>query len=229
MIDFEQLADNLNIPILRKAKHTAWLNILVSPLMKVGEWWDKRLSGSSYPVFNGATDYAIYGTVQYGRASYWCIETPPTGLYPLPTDPTYWYKILDDYIGLDERSKYSAQKVMLEYALNRRFSPLTITPPFGPTPVSIYIQNNQINTPRILWCAPKSTNTLSWIAPKSSTRLWYTTYGSPTLTAQYNFTIYVPAAIYAAIDPTPLQADYLISQEVDRYNTAGIKYNIQSY
>ena len=229
LIDFENLANNLNIPILRKDKFTAWLNILVSPLIKVQYWWQERIEGSSYTDFSSLTDYNIYDTVKYGRAAYWCIKTPPVGLHPRPTNTDYWYKILDDYIGIQERSSYSAQKVMLEYALNRRFSPLTITPPFGPLIPSIYIVNNLVGSNNVLYSAPSGTNTNTWVAPNSSTRFWYSSYGNPSLSVQYNYTIYVPAAIYSAIDSNPTQANYLLSQEVDKYNLAGMLYNIQSY
>jgi len=229
MIDFEQLADNLNIPLLRKPKHTAWLNILVSPLTKLQDWWNERLTGSSYSLFNGATNYTIYNTVRYGRAAYWCIKTPPTGLFPLPTDTTYWYKILDDYIGLNERSKYSAQKVMLEYALNRRFSPSTITPPFSSSIPSIYIVNHLVNLVGVLYSAPSGTNTNTWVAPNTSNRFWYSSLGNPSTTTVYNYTIYVPAAILSAIDSNPVQAKAIIEQEANRYNLAGIKFDIQSY
>lgn len=229
MIDFEQLADNLNIPLLRKDKFTAWLNILVSPLVKVQYWWNQRLTGSSYTAFNGTTDYNIYDTVQYGRASYWCIKTPAIGLYPLPTNTTYWYKILDDYIGIEERSKYSAQKVMLEYALNRRFSPLTITPPFSSSIPSIYIQNNNVTKTPVVYSAPHTTNTLTWTAPGSSTSMWFCPLGNPDLTIQNNFTVYVPTAIMSAIDSDIVQAKLIINQEVDRYNRAGYYYDVQQY
>lgn len=230
MIDFEQLADNLNIPVLRKSKHTAWLYKLVGQLKLVQSWWTNRLDGSSYAMFNSTNDYTIYDYVRYGRASYICKETPPVGLYPLPTNETYWYKILDDYIGLNERSKYSSQKVMLEFALNRRFSPLTITPPFGPSANSIYIENNLINKTPILWSAPAGTNTQSWTAPNSSVNFWYSTYGNPLINiTSYNFTVYVPSAIHSSIDSNPVEANYIISQEIDIYNTAGMLYEIQTY
>lgn len=229
MIDFFALADNLNIPALRQRIHTAWLYLIISPLDQVQTWWLERLNGSSYPLFNGSTNYTIYDTVRYGRAAYWCIQTPAAGLFPLPTDTTYWYKILDDYIGLNERSKYSAQKVMLEFALNRRFSPLTITPPFGPSVTSIYISNNMVNKVPVLYSAPSGTNTNTWTAPNSSTRFWYSSLGNPTTVPQYNYTIYVPSAIFSAIDSNPNEARYIIIQEVDRYGLAGLLYDIQTY
>lgn len=229
MIDFEALVSNLNIPALRQLVHNAWLNILASPLIKVQLWWEERLNGSSYTLFDDVTDYSIYDTVQYGRASYWCFNDPPIGLYPLPTDATYWYKILDDYIGINERSKYSAQKVMLEFAMNRRFSPATITPPFSSSIPSIYIQNNLLNITPILYSAPHGTNTNTWTAPGSSIRQWYSILGNPSTVAVYNYTVFVPSVIFSALDPDPLEAEALIRQEANKYSLVGLKFDIQSY
>jgi hypothetical protein len=59
--------------------------------------------------------------------------------------------------------------------------------------------------------------------------LWYSSLGNPSTTPVYNNTIYVPAAILSAIDSNPVQAKAIIEQEANRYNLAGIKFDIQSY
>ena len=228
MVNFQNLVSNLNIPVLRKAVHTAWLNIIVAPLDLVQMWWQERLTGQVHTLFNSATNYNANDYVRYGRATYFCILTPAISLFPLPTNLTYWYKISDDYIGLKERSKYSAQKVMLEFALNRRFSPTTITPPFSASNVSIYITNNA-NNPTVLYSARGNVYTSTWTAPKSSTSFWYSILGNPNITTFYNFTIHVPTAIMTAINPTLAEAIFVISQEVDKYKLAGTTYNIVQY
>lgn len=228
MINFQALFTNLNIPKLRTLAHTAWLNILASPLILIQTWWNSRVNGSSYTAFNATADYTIDTYVLYGRASYVCIKTPAIGLYPKPTDSNYWYKILDDYIGLNERSSYSAQKVMLEFALNRRFSPTTITPPFGSSIPSIYITNNA-NDPVILWCAPSGTDTFTYTAPNTSVSFWYSLLGNPALSPVYNFTIHVPSAVMAVIAPTSGESVYIITQETNRYNLAGLTFNVVAY
>lgn len=228
MINFTALFSNLNIPKLRTLAHTAWLNILSTPLVLIQDWFTKRVNGYVYPTFNNATNYSVNAYVLYGRASYVCILTPSTGLNPLPTNIIYWYKILDDYIGLNERSHYSAQKVMFEFALNRRFSPTTITPPFGSTIPSIYIVTN-FSSPVILWSAPAGTDTFTYVAPNSSISFWYSMLGNPTITPFYNFTIYVPSAVISATAPTVSEAFYIITQEANRYNMAGLTFNIIQY
>ena len=225
MIDFLALFANLNIPKLRSVVHTAWLNLLAGPLILIQSWWQQRLTGSSYALFNASTNYSINAVVRYGRASYVCTQTPAIGLFPLPTNTDYWYKILDDYIGITERSKYSAQKVMLEYALNRRFSPATITPPFSATPASIYITNNASN-PVFLWSAPAGTDTFTYVAPNSSTSFWYSILGNPTITPFYNFTINIPTAVITSLSPlTSTEVMLLITQETNKYCLAGTSFN----
>ena len=228
MIDFIALFKNLNIPALRTLLHTAWLNILAAPLVFLQNIWNFRVVGSSFSVFNPTTNYNVNDIARYGRASFLCILTPPIGLFPLPTNATYWYLILDDYIGLNETSKYSAQKVMLEYALNRRFSPSTITPPFSSSNVSIFITNNA-NSPVILWSAPSGTNTFTYTAPNSSISFWYSILGNPTITPTYSYTINVPTAIMTAISTTFTEAQYIVTQEANRYSLAGITFNIIQY
>jgi hypothetical protein len=225
MIDFIALFKNLNIPKLRTLIHTAWLNIMANPLILIQRWWFFRVNGHSYTAFNPTNDYNIYNYCLYGRASYQCILTPPIGLYPLPTNTNYWYKILDDYIGLNERSNYSAQKVMLEYALNRRFSPTTITPPFSASIPSIYITNNA-NDPVILWSAPASTDTFTYTAPNSSISFWYSIKGNPTIATVYNYTIHVPTAVVTGTTPEFI---YLVTQEANKYGLAGLNFNVVIY
>ena len=229
MIDFLALFANLNIPILRSLAHTAWLNILAGPLILIQNWWQQRLTGSAYALFNSSVNYNINNLVRYGRASYICTKTPAVGLFPLPTNTDYWYKILDDYIGITERSKYSAQKVMLEFALNRRFNPTTIQPPFSSAPASIYITNNESN-PIFLWSAPAGTDTFTYVAPNSSTSFWYSILGNPTIVTFYNFTVNVPTAVVTSLAPlSTAEVKLLITQEINKYCLAGTTFNITIY
>lgn len=126
-------SEELTPPQLRQPKMLAWLRTLLRPLKWVSDLFlDDYCKGSNYGLWDGAVTYVKYDRVQwYDDGVYECrvsssLNIKPTGHSQSKTD---WIKILDDFIGVDEKIKYNGQLIVLEYALNRRFG--MTAPPYA--------------------------------------------------------------------------------------------------
>ncbi len=198
----------------------AWLTALVSPIQWLRDLiFDSYVAGTSYPDWNNTTAYPYGARLRYIDGSvYECIQATTAGI--LPTDTNYWYKVLNTWIGLNERMKYTAQKIMFEYALNKYFRVL-------PTdPNQIYITNNVIKSPTFVLGQTALTS-----SSLAQTTLYEATFLSQTFIAgaQYSFTIFVPIAVYNALASNDGNRQAIIRGFADTINTYGILYNIQSY
>lgn len=230
-INVNQKGSDNAVPILRQNKFIALLKAFLAPLTKLqSDIADNYLGGLVYSAWSNVTTYSYGDRVTLdmlaGNASYEYINaTPSSGHYV--TDAAYWYKITSDNIGLTERLNYNAQKMQLEYILNRRFSPLTVSPPFDAAHSSIYITNNQSYS-RIAWKGSSNARS-SYRKTKAATNFYYHPSGNPSLSAT-NFTIHVPVAILSAISPYGIaDAKLMMAKETMKYNNAGITFNIQQY
>lgn len=229
-VDIDDVGSNLNVPILRQSKFKAFLSILISPI----KWLNGNVTNdyinasNTYSQWSNATTYSIGNRVIFGISLYEYInDTPSAG--NVPTNSSYWYLVCSDNIGLNERLNYNAEKLQLEYALNRRFSPLTITPPFNSGNNSIYITTNQ-GYPNILWVG-KGNGSSKWVAPNTSNRFYYcpTEAGVQAALNTTNYTIYIPLATLNGLGPTVTDGINMIKKEASKYSLAGITFDVQHY
>lgn len=235
-INVNQKGSDNNVPILRQPKFMAFLKSLLSPIIKLqGDIASNYIGGLTYSNWNSGTTYSYGDRVTLpmlsGNASYEYINATPSSGNAV-TDTNYWYKLTSDNIGLAERLNYNASKMQLEYILNRRFSPSTVVPPFDAAHSSIYIVNNG-GFARILWSG-RGTNAGGYVAPNSATTFYYcpTNSGLSNYFSTKNFTIMVPTAILNSIGfnpPNQLDAKRMIAKETEKYNTAGITFDVQPY
>ena len=128
-INFDQQANDLFPPDKRLPKNIA----LVRSLLKSCQWArDKVLgsykSGSTAPIWSPGL-YNKYDQVIFKKQIYSSLIDANSAD---PTDTTPWELILSNFIGVDERVKFNGRKLVLEYALNKRFGgtfrlPVTMT------------------------------------------------------------------------------------------------------
>lgn len=139
--DIDIVNSQLTPPVLRQNKLLAWLRVLAVPIENLWHliFNDYRL-GNVYPDYDNSATYNFGDRVQYTdkcvyEAGYIDANGDPQSFNGvLPTNTLFWVKVNEIFIGSDERVKYSAQKILFEYALNKFF----IT-------TGIYIQNNFID------------------------------------------------------------------------------------
>lgn len=211
--DNQIVGEQLTPPVLRTAKQLSWINTLTAAVQNL--WYlifeDYRV-GSVYPDYGFFTQYYVGDRVLFADKSiYECISN---SLNISCLDTTKWVKVNDIFIGSDERVKYSAQKLLFEYALNKFF-----------ISSGIYITNNFIDVGDVFVMDTDSTE--SSVMPLDS--FYQEDYMDLTATYAsgiYDYTIFVPIADYTSLGSS---ANAIIRTFADKYNLAGMQYDIQTY
>jgi len=208
-------------PDKRKAKMLAWLNALTYPIQ-----WCRDILFNDYAKGSYANDWADIAYTKGQRvryidnAVYENIQSVGNASGILPTNSNYWYKILDIFIGVNERVKYNGQIIMYEFALNKYFR-------VGIAPF-IFITNNPIQSPFFI-------SGLS--EPFSSSVYESGIYNSDYVGQEYNvsikkqnnYTINVPIALFNSLGATDDVRAAIVKAQAEKYNVYGMIYNIISY
>lgn len=147
------------------------------------------------------------------------------------SDETFWYKILSTHIGAYERVNYNYQRIVLEYALNRRFDSTFRQPTSysgtGQLPLSdIYIES----------VTPDYYSILGFdnLHPENSIYSIPTGFFAfdgliSTVSSFYQFSVNIPSSVYALIDSNPVVAEKIVRNFVDKYRLVGVQYIIIIY
>lgn len=216
----DYISEKLLVPSLRKPKHLAWLRVLLSPIQNL---W-KRIfvdysDGSLYVNYDISDSYSRNDRVIYtDKAVYECILDASAGI--LPTNATYWVKINDVFIGARERVKYSAQKMVFEYALNKYFQ--------NPTAPLIYIENNFIVSDSVFVMSTLG-STSSFMPLDSHLQEDYMGLTPAYSVAGYDYTIYVPIALFTSLGSDDSIREKIVRNFADKYNLAGMNYNVDTF
>ena len=221
-IDYNLQADNLNAPQRRLPKITAFLHSLVKPLQ-----WRRDLffieyatgSYGLYSLYDPLNGYNFGDRVIYSdRKVYEAIFPTPFAGVP-PTDTAHWALIVDNFIGLNERIKYTSQIITFEYAINRWFMNTGATD-------QIYIQNN--NTIQSVFVMGQTGPFSSAMAVSSLNSTSFMAV-NPTFSVQYNFTIFVPLALFNSLGNTTQDKENTIRRYADQFVLAGLLYDVQTF
>ena len=131
------------------------------------------------------------------------------------------YILPGELIGLDERLKYNAQTVLFEYILNKHYG--VVVAPY------IYIVNHTGSLDTVyLADAVSGEPTSYWNDPPNDADTVFIGNESDYMAA-YDFTVYVPAALYATLGASNPERDANVQFEVDKYKIIGTNNNIISY
>lgn len=219
--DTEVVSEQLTPPALRETKFLAWLYVLAKPIQN--KWsliFEDYKDESVYSDYNGVTTYNFGDRVIWDDKSiYEATYTDADGVAQSfngvpPSSILFWTKVNDIFIGAKERFKYSAQKLLFEYALNKFFRTS-----------GIYITNNFVDTGNVFVIDTDSTE--SSVMPLDSLyQEDYMDYTATYATAIYDYTIFVPVAFHTSLGAN---ADGLITNFADKYNLEGMQYDIQTY
>jgi hypothetical protein len=165
--------------------------------------------------WDSSTAYVPGDIVRHNRIVYECIKSHTN--IP-PDNPTCWVKIQDNYIGVRERIKYNSQKVIFEFLLNKHFEIPSASP-------QIYITN--IDSGAAQFMMGRASATSSTLARDSEYQQYFL--GRVYTTQKYNFAIYVPIAVFTALNPVPIYAENIVRQIADKYVIAGKFYTVIPY
>ena len=228
-IDADYVANQLTPPKLRNVKMVAWIKVLVAPLQK---FFDVSFlgykNGDTSLDYNNVTTYNFGDRVIYtDKSIYEATYTNPLGVAEsfsgvIPTNTLAWTKINNVFIGSDERSKYNAQKLLFEYALNRFFR-------VAASPADqIYITNNFIDSGQNFLMNTGS-NDSSLMPLNSMYQIDYMGLFPTYQTNTNDYTIFVPIAVFTALGDTNDNRENAVRNFADIYNLAGMRYDVQSY
>ena len=231
-INIQQIINNFLPSVMRQPKNINYLTALATDTTTLeSQAMANVLGGLTYAVWSGSTNYVITNRVTVGLITYECILTPPVGLFPATINTTYWLVINSDNIGLNERLNYNCGMLQLQYVLNKRFNytqgtwtGTNILPPYNNSVPNIYIVTNP-SYPPILYSSPNGYQT-TYTAPKGASQFWYCPPNGFTTAGLFNYTIYVPIALATAMGAMYVG---IITGEVNKYNAAGITFNVTTY
>ena len=221
-VDYNNVWQQNTPQVLRQPIQLAWGNVLLKPLQYLHELiFEDYVNGSQYGTFDITSAYTLSNRVIYiDRGAYECISGTTAGIVPFNSN--FWRKINDNYIGAKERVLYNSQKIIYEYALNRWFQTGVNNPYPGN---GIYIETLVTDSTTFL---------LGSDGPNSSDLVSNSIYaesylGNGLINNIYDYTIWVPNAVYNALGPNITFRENTIRSVADNYNLAGMQYTVSGY
>jgi hypothetical protein len=231
IINTDTFAVNFLPPKKRLPIYKAWTKTLVKPLQVLyNTMFGTFKDGNAAALYSGATAYAVGNQVKYtDKAVYQC-WVASTG--NLPTNTNYWFKIQDNFVGIEPRCKYNAQHILFEWALNEWFGTTFVNTPgssdifisgSGASLGAFYVGISPTESSYVVYDEPEAT---AYIQALDLT------------TAGISFTINVPIGVANALTIPPAtdiapnisaNNENIIRQIADLYNYAGITYNVITY
>jgi hypothetical protein len=231
IINTDTFAVNFLPPKKRLPIYKAWTKTLLKPLQVLyNTMFGTFQYGNAAAIYSGATAYAVGNQVKYtDKAIYQC-WVASTG--NLPTNTNFWFKIQDNFVGIEPRMKYNAQHILFEWALNEWFGTTFVNVPGSsdiwigpgsPSDVVLYVGFTEVNSSLIVYGNGEAQTFIQAINIANT--------GD-------EFSINVPIAVANALTIPPTtdiapnistNNEKIIRQIADLYNYAGITYDVITY
>ena len=215
-VDFQKTGNNLLPVDKRTPVHRAWVAALTRPLQRAAALFGLYRTGAPGIAYAAGTTYSIGDVVSYGGVVYESLQATNAGNTPASTS-LWWGVAVADVSGMDERITYNSQKIVLEWALNKKFGTIFRQPPLvSDIYVSAYAA---INASFLIGQIEQQCGVV--YLSYSQGNIFNALYLAP----QYAFAIYVPLAVYNGLS----QPDKTIRAFADKYVVKGITYTILTY
>lgn len=218
-VDYTEIGPQLMPPDKRGNLLTRLLAAFLVPIQWLRDLWfgSYRVAPTAQAWLN-TTTYAKYDQVVYNIYVYMSLVDNNTAV---PTDPNSWLVIQTNFIGMSERILYDCQLLVLTYALNKRFK-------------TVFRQPNNVSDIYIgTFMKPISVFVVGGVEANSSKVYSNTSseyvINAYSFTAYVNMTIYVPVAVYDALDTIDANRQIIIRSFANLYMAAGIIYTITPY
>jgi hypothetical protein len=197
---------------------------LVAPLNELETVFTYLREGSAAGNYSGIIVYTFGQFVNYQRRVYYRNQvTAGYSAGVTPNNSTYFVPVLEYSIGLDERIRFSPQKILLEYALNRIFQTTFNQPP---TLSDIYITNE--NTDDDAFVVGDDDEDTSTVSQTDELYDWAVTELDPDVGLP-DFVIHVPVAVWTALAGTPTERDNIILSVANKIKLFGYKASVTTY
>lgn len=219
-----------NLPIqYRLSKFALFVKSLLYPVTyNYMVFTDYGFSNLALSHYSSAVTYAEGDRIVYKFSEYISLQGSNLANDP-ETATTYWVKVNDIFIGVNERVKYNGRKLTFEYALNRYFNTTFRQPDHvdSPTNSDIYISNVAIAYDTFTMYP---TWYLSSIMDKDTSAPDYMLSPAVYDTATtYQYDINIPLAVFNALGSTDPIRGSIVRNFADRYNVTGLIYNVVTY
>lgn len=232
-INYNNVVINLLPPNYRVSKFKAFLNALVYPIQWLrNKFFDNYVNSATYIYTDFISNTIILNSntlVRFPDNSIWetqldnvdvTIYNPLIGQLTMVDGTLVWIKVLNDFIGLNERSQFNNQKLEFEYLLNRYFNHESIIIHMTN---DIYITTND-TTHNMMMIAQDDDFSMQISENDVDSLFWISETDNED--ENNNFTIYVPTAISIELGT---DYDKMIRNIADRYNFTSIIYDIKLY
>lgn len=208
-------------PDKRTSGTKAFLNALIAvPMQWLSTLWlgDYRTGSTGMPWLDSTT-YGKGERVTYKGSAY---ESKVSGnLNHGPLDTAYWLLVQENFIGVFERILYTGNYLTLTYALNKYFG-TTYRQPNSTSDIYITVYPNTIN----VFVVGGSENNSSIAFADHSSEFVVNAYA---FAAYFNMTIFVPVAVFEALDDNPDNRESIVRNFANKYIIAGVKYSVETY
>lgn len=222
--DINYVEEKLIPPLLRTPIRLDWLKTLTAPIQKKYndiysiESFVRSFSVSKWSVL---TAYTVGVRVRYGVAVWECLIAN-TGVDPT-SDTVTWFQIAQDFVGVDERIKFSSQHMVFQYVLNRYLNTTAYTVP------KIYTLTNTIDT-NGFYLGTDGDGSFGELGDNTGSVTNQNDFlGTSYSLNQYAFTVYVPAALFLTLGNSTANREQTVRNVVDKYRLAGITYSVTTY
>lgn len=219
-INYTGVGNQLLPPDKRGGYMRSFVKALFKPLQYLRDLilGDYRTGSTANP-FLISTTYAQGERVLFKASVYESLVDGNIGHEP-PND-AYWVRVQENFIGIFERVQYNGNVLMLTYALNKYFLTTFRQPP---NVSDIFLE--AVPKPNDVFIVGFTEDESSVVYANSSTEVVIDGY---TFSAYYNMIIWVPQAVYDALDTVPANREKIVRNFADRYVVAGVTYQVQTY
>jgi hypothetical protein len=230
-IDYSIQTNNLLPTNKRKTVYQTLMLIVTYPLQWLNTLWAEVYIRGMFGLSDVWVSSTTYNqgdrVVGLDNSVY---ESLNTNLNQDPTTTSgYWYRVEDNFVGVEERIKYNAQILTFEYAINKWFGQQGASFAQPPILPDIYITTNVV-TPNVFVVGGKE-DISSQVYDFDFLAYQYVI--DAYTFNQTDYTIWVKSTVYANIQAYAAtigsNADLLIRAFADKYNLAGTIYDIITY
>ncbi len=224
-VDFDQLARDYYPTHKRLTNLLGVQYSFLKPLNDANLFFKYFREGGTFTAYSGATTYTYGQYVQYQRRVYYRNEVTDgytSGITPVNT--TYWVKILNSFIGSNERLKFGPSKLVYEYALNKIFGTVFRQPSVGTSDIYITDLNTEDDT---FYVGELDTDTAQ-VSETDQTALFFVPENDPS-GGESDYAINVPIAVYNALAATNVERDAIITSVANVYRLVGYNFDIVTY
>lgn len=219
-INYSKVGEQLLPPDKRMPAQKAWITVLLTPIQWVRDLFlGTYRQGATYSPYVNTTSYNKYDRMIYRYSVYENLVNGNLGNDPLDTN--FWMLVQSNFIGVDERILYNGFALTLTYALNKYFGTTFRQPP---NISDIYLEANA--KPKAVFVVGGSENNSSTVFTKRSTEVVINGYSFSAFT---NLKIWVPLAVFNALDTDPANREPIIRNFADQYIVAGVTYEVKTY